>query len=148
MTNLTSKIIETLRPALRSITRAERLLNEFMADRIALVWTTEHVHRAANENRTVLTEQQARQLLHNLNDNYNAQYGLRWSDLTETIQQSGLGRDIKRSELHRFIHRDVLVIDPPQPTIRSRPAGTNPKPLRPARKSEPSKQRGSPTTLR
>ena len=148
MSNLTSEIIETLRPALRSITKAERLLDNYWADRIALVWTTEHIHRAANENKTVLTEQQTRQLLHNLNDNYNAQYGLRWSDLTETIQQSGLGRDIKRSELHRFIHRDVLAIEPHQRTIRSRLAGTNPKPLRPARKSEPSKQRGSPTTLR
>ncbi|NDJ15668.1 MAG: hypothetical protein EBY17_31600, partial [Acidobacteriia bacterium] len=135
MTNLTSEIIETLRPALRSITQAERLLNRFWADRIALMWTTGDLHRAANENKTVLTDEQARQLLHNLNDNYNAQYGLRWSDLTETIQQSGLGRDIKRSELHRFIHRDVLVIDPPQRTIRSRLAGTNPKPLRSTRKT-------------
>lgn len=146
MTNLTAEIIETLRPALRSTTKAERLLDDYWADRIALVWTTENVHRAANENRTVLTEEQARQLLRNLNDNYHAQDGLRWSDLTETIQQSGLGRDIKRSELHRFIHHDVLAVDAPQRTLRSRLTGTNPKPLRPASKSEPSKQRGSRTT--
>lgn len=69
MTNLTSEIIETLRPALRSITKAERLLDDYWADKIALVWTTEHIYRAANENKTVLTEEQARQLLHNLRDN-------------------------------------------------------------------------------
>jgi hypothetical protein len=33
--------------------------------------------------------------------------------VSEAVEQSGLGRDITKRELHRFIHRDVLTIDPP-----------------------------------
>ena len=113
MNQLIAELLQHLRPALRSVTKAEQLLAGYWADRIALVWTTKDIHRAANESKTVLTEQQARTILHNLHQQHNPQYGLRWSDLIEAIQQSGLGRDIRNRELHRFVHRDVLNIDPP-----------------------------------
>ncbi|NBU11781.1 MAG: hypothetical protein EBS84_22750 [Proteobacteria bacterium] len=119
MEQLITELITTLRPTLRSVRKAEHLLADYWADRIALIWTTENIHRAANENKTVFTEQQAREILRNLHRHHNPQYGLRWSDLAETIQQSGLGRDIRQWELHLFIHRDVLAIDPPQKKGRS-----------------------------
>ena len=114
MNQLIAALLQQLRPALKSVGKAEHLLNDYWADRIALLWTTKDVHRAANEAKTVLTEQQARTLLRNLHDNYHAQYGLEWRDVSEAVEQSGLGRDITKRELHRFIHRDVLVIDLPR----------------------------------
>ena len=114
MNQLITELLEKLRPALKSVSKAEQLLTEYWADRIALLWTTKEVHRAANEVKTVLTEQQARIILRSLHDNYHAQYGLEWQDVSEAVKQSGLGRDIKKRELHRFIHRDVLVFDLPR----------------------------------
>ena len=113
MNQLITELLEALRPALRSVSRAEQLIADYWADKIALLWTTKDVHRAANEAKTVLTEEQARTILRSLHDNYHAQYGLEWQDVSEAIRESGLGRDINKQELHRFIHRDVLVIDPP-----------------------------------
>ncbi len=114
MNQLIAALLQHLRPALRSVTKAEHLLNDYWADKIALLWSTKEVHRAANESKTVLTEQQARTILRSLHDNYHAQYGLEWRDVSEAVKQSGLGRDIRKRELHRFIHRDVLVIDLPR----------------------------------
>ncbi|TXT46370.1 MAG: hypothetical protein FD140_4506 [Limisphaerales bacterium] len=113
MNQLIAALLQQLRPALKSVAKAEHLLTGYWADKIALVWTTKEVHRAANETKTVLTEEQARTILRSLHDNYHAQYGLEWRDVSEAVEQSGLGRDITKKELHRFIHRDVLVIDPP-----------------------------------
>ena len=113
MNQLIAELLQQLRPALRSTAKAEQLLTEYWADKIALLWSTNDVHRAANEAKTVLTEQQARTILRSLHDNYRQQYGLEWRDVIEAIEQSGLGRDINKRELHRFIHRDVLLIDPP-----------------------------------
>ena len=118
--NLILEQLTVLQPALKSRRQAEQLLAEYWADKIALVWTTQQVHRAANEAKTVLTEQQARQLLNELHRDYDPQYGLDWETLSDRIQHSGLGRDITRRELHRFIHRDVLAIDPPA-TRKARP---------------------------
>ena len=114
MNQLINELLEKLRPALKSAAKAQQLLTEYWADRIALVWTAKDVHRAANEAKTVLTEQLAREILHSLLASYHPQYGLEWRDVIEAVEQSGLGRDISKRELHRFIHRDVLAIDPPR----------------------------------
>jgi len=114
MNQLVTELLAQLRPALRSATKAEQLLTDYWADKIALLWTTKDVHRAANETKTVLTEQQARTILLVIHDNYRPQYGLEWADVTKAIEESGLGRDITAQELQRHIHRDLLTIDPPQ----------------------------------
>jgi hypothetical protein len=114
MNQLITELLAQLRPALKSVGKAEHLLTDYWADKIALLWTTKEVHRAANEAKTVLTEEQARTILRSLRDNYHAQYGLEWRDVSEAVQESGLGRDLSKRELHHFIHRDVLVVDPPQ----------------------------------
>ena len=113
MNQLIETLLQHLRPSLRSVSKARQLLTDYWADRIALVWTTSDVHRAANEAKTVLTEQQARTILRTLHDDYRPQYGLEWADVTKAIENSGLGRDITARELHRLIHRDLLTIDPP-----------------------------------
>jgi len=123
MNQLITELLAHLRPSLKSVAKAEHLLTDYWGDKIALVWTIKDVHRAANESKTVLTEQQARTILISLHQHHNPQYGLRWSDLAETIQQSGLGRDIRERELHRFVHRDVLIIQPPTKKEPSCPTG-------------------------
>jgi replication initiation and membrane attachment protein DnaB len=123
MNQLIAALLQQLRPALRSVAKAEHLLNDYWADKIALLWTTKEVHRAANESKTVLTEQQARTILRDLLASYHQQYGLEWQDVIEAVKQSGLGRDIKERELHRFIHHDVLAVDPPTKKESSCPTG-------------------------
>ena len=114
MNQLIAELLQHLRPSLRSVSKARQLLTDYWADRIALVWTTNDVHRAANEAKTVLTEQQARTILRTLHSDYRPQYGLEWRDVTKAIENSGLGRDITARELHRHIHLDELTIDPPE----------------------------------
>ena len=114
MNQLITELLHQLQPALKSSSKAEQLLADYWADKIALLWTTKDVHRAANEMKTVLTEINAREILGHLHQQHNLQYGLRWSDVSEAVKLSGLGREIKAKELHRFIHRDVLTIELPK----------------------------------
>ena len=111
--NLIEELLLQLKPAIKSQRQVRPLLEQFWSDKIALLWTSAHVHRAANEQKTVLTEAQARQILHDLHAHYDRQYGLAWENLAEKIQDSGLGRDIRKQELERFINEDVVVVDGP-----------------------------------
>lgn len=104
------ELLEALTPALRSRKKAEKLLRSYWSDKIALIWTTQDVHRAANERKTVLTEEEAKTALTDLHRHHDKQLGLRWKDLTDWIEESGLGRDINRSELSKFIHHDILTV--------------------------------------
>ena len=52
-----------------------------------------------------------RAILHDLHAHYDQQYGLAWENLAEKIRDSGLGRDIKKRELERFINQDVVVVE-------------------------------------
>ena len=143
MENLLTDLLDKLRPALSSRRKAQRLLDDYWADRIALIWTTQDVHRAANENRLVLTEAEARGLLRELNLHHNPQYGLRWSDVAEHLQRSGKSRDIRKRELHRFLQHDVLTIEPPTSRKLKCPTGvrTNSKSSARAKTSNASKRR-------
>ena len=52
-----------------------------------------------------------RAILHDLHAHYDQQYGLAWENLAEKIQDSGLGRDIRKKELERFINEAVGVAE-------------------------------------
>ena len=104
------EMLDALAPAVKSRKKAEALLRGYWSDKVAILWTTQDVHRAANEKETVLTEGEARTALTDLHRHHDKQLGLRWKDLTDWIEESGLGRDITKSELSRFIHHDVLAI--------------------------------------
>lgn len=108
MHNLIDEILDKLTPALKSRRKAREQLERYWSDKIALIWTNEDVHRAANEREIVLTEKEARQVLTNLHQHHNKQTGLQWADVIEVIQQTGLGRTITRRELNRFIHKDII----------------------------------------
>jgi hypothetical protein len=104
------EMLAVLAPTLKSRKKAEALLRGYWSDKIALIWSTEDIHRAANERENVLTEEEARTILDDLHQHHSAQYGLQWKDIYEAIEQSGLGRNITKRELSRFVHKDILAI--------------------------------------
>lgn len=107
------EMLDALMPALQSKNKAQGLLQQYWSDKIAIIWTTQDVHRAANERNTVLTEEEARTALTDLHRHHDKQLGLRWKDLTDWIEESGLGRDISKRELSKFIHHDIITIQKP-----------------------------------
>jgi len=104
------ELLDVLEPALKSRRKAFRLLQKHWSGKAVIIWTTEDLHRAANERETVLSEKEAQNLLRQLVGNHNPQYGLQWKDLYEAIQQTGSGRDITKRELNKFIHKDIIAI--------------------------------------
>lgn len=104
------EMLDALAPTLKSRRKAETLLCGYWSNKIAIIWSTEDVHRAANERETVLTEKEAREILLELFEHHNSQYGLQWKDVTEAIEQSGKGRDITKRELSRFVHKNIITI--------------------------------------
>jgi hypothetical protein len=103
-------MVQRLKPMLKDPAKAKVILKHYWRDKIALVWETEDVHRAANERETVLTEDEAVKVLQEVLDNHDAQSGVCWQTLTDTIEDKGLGRDMTKLELRRFIHKDILTI--------------------------------------
>ena len=94
------------------------MLECYWSDKIAIVWTTEQVHRAANEIEMALTEQEAKRVLEVMFNRHDPQYGLKWEDITNHIQDRVLGRKLSKRELNRFIQHDNLTIN--KPTKRSK----------------------------
>jgi hypothetical protein len=103
-------LLKALRPAIRSYCQAEKILNRYWRDRRAIIWTIEQVHRAANERERVLTGAEARALLFELTRHHNAQYGVKWQDLLELIDQSVAGRKMTKRELNAFVEADVVTV--------------------------------------
>ena len=77
---------------------------------MALVWETKDVHRAANELRVALTEQEAMTVLETLHRQHNPQLGLRWEDVIAHHEVHVLGRKLTRREVSRFVKNDQLTI--------------------------------------
>jgi len=101
-------MVKALQPVLTDKAKAECILARFWRHRIALVWTTQDVHRAANDIDVAVTEAEARAVLHYLHDHHNPQYGLEWKDLQERIRDEVLGRKLTKRELNRFLKQDIL----------------------------------------
>src|ERR1039458_7359875 len=102
------EMLNALRPVLKSRQRAEQILTRYWRNKIAIVWDTEDVHRAANERELALTEKEAIQVLQTLHNQHNAQLGLRWEDLTAHIKAYVLGRKLTQREVNQFVHHDKL----------------------------------------
>jgi len=75
------QMVRELKPVLKKTDLARKILDHFWKTRLALVWTVEDVHRAANERKRVLTQSEAVQILEALHKQHNPQYGLKWLDL-------------------------------------------------------------------
>jgi hypothetical protein len=103
-------MVQALKPVLKDRVRAEKMLDRFWRDKIAIVWDTEDVHTAANEREVALTNQEAIKVLHELHRCHNKQYGLRWEDVTAYIENHALGRKLTKAEVKRFVEKNILTI--------------------------------------
>jgi hypothetical protein len=103
-------MVRRLGPVLTDKAKANKILTRYWGDKIALVWQVEDVHRAANEKEVALTNDEAIQILQTLLQQHNAQLGLKWEDLTAHIEENGLGRNLTKREIHKFVHKDKLTI--------------------------------------
>ena len=103
-------MVRVLRSQIKDPDKAKTLLQNYWQDRVAIVWTVEQVHQAANEQELVLTNPEARQLLHKLHQNYDSCIGWNWFDLLTAIEESCLGRKINKLELHRFLNKSITAI--------------------------------------
>jgi hypothetical protein len=107
-------MLNALQPVIRNKARARKRLQRYWSDKIAIVWTIEQIHRAANERELALTNAEAPQVLKHLRDLHNPQYGIKWSDIPDFIDEYVLGRKLTKRELHNFVHRDILTINTPK----------------------------------
>ena len=103
-------MVQALRPVLKDRGRAEKLMERFWLDKMALVWNLHDVHTAANEREVALTKQEAIKVLRELHRCHNKQYGLRWEDVTAYIYNHALGRKLTKAEVKRFVQRNILTI--------------------------------------
>ena len=108
--DLTEELMQKLKSALKNNPRALNILKRYWQDKIAIVWRTTDVHRAANELRLALTEEEARTVLETLHRQHNPQLGLRWEDITGHIEAHVLGRKLTQREVSRFVKDDKLTI--------------------------------------
>ena len=104
-------MVTALKPALKNPGRAEAILERFWRDKIALVWDLQDIHTAANEQEVALTNKQAIRVLQEMHHHHDKQLGLRWEDVTAYIEEYGLGRKLTRSELKRFVEKNLLTIN-------------------------------------
>jgi hypothetical protein len=103
-------MVEVLKPVLKNRVRAEKLLDRFWQDKMALVWDTEDVHTAANETEVALSNEETIKVLQELHRCHNKQYGLRWEDVTAYIYNHALGRPMTKAEVKRFVEKNILTI--------------------------------------
>lgn len=107
---LIQAMVHALKPVLKDRTKAEKILERFWKNKMALVWYVGDVHTAANERDLALTKQEAIKVLREMHHNHNKQYGLRWSDLTSYIEEHALGRKLTKAEVKRFVEKNILTI--------------------------------------
>ena len=104
------ELTQQLKAALKNNPKALNILKRYLSDKVLIVWKTIDVHRAANELRLALTEQEAMTVLETLHRQHNRQLGLRWEDLTGHIEAYVLGRKLTRREVSQFVKHDRLTI--------------------------------------
>ncbi len=103
-------IINKLRPRLKDVAKAERILKQYWSNKMALVWEAQAVHKAANEWELALTNAEARTILQILHQQHNRQYGIKWADLTNLIQEKAWGRKLTKAEVRRFVAKNIITI--------------------------------------
>jgi hypothetical protein len=104
-------MVRRLGPVLNDKAKALKILRRYWMKRMALVWEVEDVHRAANELELALTDKEAISVLETLHHQHNAQYGIKWEDLTTHIQDNVLGRKMTKREVNQFVKKDILTIN-------------------------------------
>jgi hypothetical protein len=103
-------MVKALKPALKNPAKGKQILDRFWADKMALVWDVQDVYTAANEREVALTNQEAIKILQELHHCHNKQCGIKWVDVTCYIEEYALGRKLTKSELKRFVDKNILTI--------------------------------------
>ena len=103
-------MVRSLKPVLKDADAALGILRRYWQKRMALVWSLEDVHRAANEQELALTRKEAVSVLESLHLHYNRHLGLRWEDISSHITENVLGRKMTRSEVSKFVKQDRLTV--------------------------------------
>ena len=111
MNHITTAMVRKLRPVLNDPERADQILTHFWRNKTALVWDTQDIHTAANEREVALTHKEAIKVLQELHHRHNKQYGLKWEDVTAYIEEYALGRKLTKTEVKRFVEKNVLTIN-------------------------------------
>ena len=104
------EMIRKLKPVLQDQAKAKAILKRYWQSKMALVWSIEQVHRAANERKRVLTDPEAAQILKTLHQQHNPQLGIRWEDFWAHLDLYQPGRKISEVELKRFVAKDIITI--------------------------------------
>jgi hypothetical protein len=104
-------MVNALKPVLKNPAKAKQILDRFWSDKMALVWDVQDVHTAANEQEVALTNQEAIKVLQELHHHHNKQYGIKWEDLTSYIEENVMGRKLTKTELKRFVEKNILTIN-------------------------------------
>jgi hypothetical protein len=104
------QMVRKLTPVLKDPNRARSILKQFWNSKMALVWSVEDIHRAANERKRVLTPKEAVQILETLHEHHNPQLGVRWEDLWAHLDLYEPGRKMSQSELTRFVTKDIISV--------------------------------------
>jgi hypothetical protein len=104
------EMVRRLSPLLKDKAKAQQFLTRYWRSRMALVWITRDIHRAANEMEVALTEKEAMEVLSTLHRQHNPQLGLRWEDLKAHIEAHVLGRKLTKREVKEFVTKDRLII--------------------------------------
>jgi hypothetical protein len=102
-----NELLDVLEPVLKNRKKAKELLESNI---LVVTWTFDQVYRAANERGLALTKEEAIQVLQHLQFNYNPQSGIRWSDITDFIEDRVLGRKLTSREIWNFVHKDIITI--------------------------------------
>jgi hypothetical protein len=102
-----NELLDVLKPVLKNRKRAKELLESKI---LVVTWTFDQVYRAANERGLAITKEEAIKVFQHLQFNYNPQYGIKWSDITDFIEDRVLGRKLNRREIWNFVHQDIITI--------------------------------------
>jgi hypothetical protein len=90
--------------------QAHKVLKRYWTSKMALVWSVEDIHRAANERKRVLTPKEAVQVLQTLHQQHDPQLGIRWEDLWAHLDLYLPGRKMSKSEMTRFVAKDIITV--------------------------------------
>ena len=110
MEDIVDALAKALKPVLKSQLKGKRILEKFWSDKAAIVWSVQDVFRAANERQLVLTRSEAKTILREFVASHSKYQGLEWWGLLQKLEVTSLGRKITKSELKRFIEKDVITI--------------------------------------
>jgi hypothetical protein len=103
-------MVRKLTPVLKNRKKAELILRQYWTQKMALVWSIQDVHRAANERKRALTRSEAVQILQTLHQQHNPQYGLKWTDLWDHFDLYEPGRKMSKAEISRFVTKDIITV--------------------------------------